>query len=92
LKEERSERSEELAETGGYITLSRAQPPSHSSARPAGPGSEVSHLKAQLREAEERAQEVQREVRPSCSQRIHVIVLMTCLFSRLFCVSVSVRG
>ncbi|KAG7263242.1 hypothetical protein CRUP_023424, partial [Coryphaenoides rupestris] len=69
LKEERSVRSEELAKTGGYITLSQAEPPRHSSAgpaplpasQPAGTGSEVSALKAQLREAEERAQEVQRE-------------------------------
>ena len=69
LKEEPSD-AEDLVKTDGYITLSQAEPPRQPNARaardppstPAGDGQEVSALKAQLREAEERAQEVQREV------------------------------
>ncbi|XP_030209077.1 sarcolemmal membrane-associated protein [Gadus morhua] len=68
LKEEPSD-AEDLVKTDGYITLSQAEPPRQPNARPArdppstpaGDGQEVSALKAQLREAEERAQEVQRE-------------------------------
>ncbi|KAK0141713.1 Coiled-coil domain-containing protein 136 [Merluccius polli] len=68
LKEETSD-VEDLVKTDGYITLSQSQPIHQSNARPAhvpsgkleGNGLEVSALKAQLQEAEERAQEVQRE-------------------------------
>ena len=70
LKEETSD-NEDTVKTDGYITLSQAEPPRQPNARPARdpsstPGGadaqEVITLKAQLREAEERAQEVQREV------------------------------
>ncbi|CAL8386072.1 unnamed protein product [Boreogadus saida] len=73
LKEEPSSDAEDRVTTDGYITLSQAEPPRRrpNNARPAprdppgstpaGGGRGAGALKAQLREAEERAQEVQRE-------------------------------
>ncbi|CAL8323134.1 unnamed protein product [Lota lota] len=68
LKEETSD-VEDMVKTDGYITLSQSEPTHQHNARPTqdpsskpgGDGLEVSTLKTQLREAEERAQEVQRE-------------------------------
>ncbi|CAL8405189.1 unnamed protein product [Arctogadus glacialis] len=63
LKEEASD-AEDRVKTDGYITLAQAEPPPRDppgTPEGGGDGQEVSALKAQLREAEERAQEVQRE-------------------------------